>query len=395
MKLSPVQRADLVVLGILLPVMALVGLLAYVLTPAKRVGVGDRRASTFHNAPGGAKAAYLVAQQMGYPVTQFRRVIEPHRLEALKGLIILQPEQEPSKDELAAVLQWVRDGGRLLVSQMDSGWLAQNPRHLQAPAQPVLRRDDPLLAGVGTLNPGDTQRRLANQDVPIGPLRDAPHAVLWGDEAGALLVRIELGQGRIIALADPSVLANDHLGSYDHVALWVNLLDELGQGGTIAFAEYHHGFAEHESFRTALTKLVFAERWRGAAAQAVLVGLLALLTAAVRFGRPDPVRVLPRRSHGEFARAAGRLLYEQHATRPVCHTLYHHYRGLLTARTHLRPDAGDRELADALARRGVQHAERALSRARSLLDQPALRREHAHEIARTLHHLLEQSEHAA
>ena len=144
----------------------------------------------------------------------------------------------------------------------------------------------------------------------------APHA-FWKDKAGIVGLRVEFGEGTIVALADPYPLTNLGISDADNGLLLANLARDLSARypGQIAFDEFHLGFPQHDCSSVAMAKLMLAGPWRWAVAQAVVVAVLALWAGAVRFGSPRDVTLRRRRQHREFAEAAGRLLNEAGATR--------------------------------------------------------------------------------
>lgn len=117
----------------------------------------------------------------------------------------------------------------------------------------------------------------------------------------------------------------------------------------IGFDEFHHGFLERDPSWRAVIKLIFADRWGWGLTQAAFAGLVALLAASIRFGKPVEVSPRSRRHQSEFAVAAGRLLgSSQGAVPQVYPTLRKHYRRSILDALGLDRDSGDSTLFTAL-----------------------------------------------
>jgi hypothetical protein len=272
----------------------------------------------------------------------------------------------------------------------------------QSPFSPFLKSSfrpaaarEPLLAGIGELW-ADGRERFKAQSPLAGPLEKlAPH-VFWKDKAGIVGLWATLGQGTIVALADPYALSNLGLSDADNGLLAANLARELSSRypGQITFDEFHLGFPQQDYSAVALAKLVLAGPWRWAVAQAIFVAVLALWARAVRFGSPRDVTLRRRRQHREFAEAAGRLLNEAGATLLAAETLYRHYRDRLCRLLEVRPDADDGRLAQAVRERSGQDVAALLQQARSATA-AAVGRQKLLTLTRQLHHLVETLDHGA
>ena len=81
--------------------------------PAK--GVESTVPSSYDSGSGGARAAFLLLEQLHYPVRRWEesplrlREVNPHAV-----LILAEPTESPENSERAALLRFVRDGGRVL-----------------------------------------------------------------------------------------------------------------------------------------------------------------------------------------------------------------------------------------------------------------------------------------
>src|SRR5256885_13210006 len=100
--------------------------------------------------------------------------------------------------------------------------------------------------------PGDSESENTNSDEePSGHSVDKALAdtnssavspapvVHLATSSGALLLDYPHGQGRIVVLSDPFIVANDGIGLKDNLRLTINLLSS--SAGLIAFDEFHQG----------------------------------------------------------------------------------------------------------------------------------------------------------
>jgi hypothetical protein len=117
-----------------------------------------------------------------------------------------------------------------------------------------------------------------------------------------LLIDYPHGQGRIVVLSDPFIVANGGIGLKDNLQLAINLLSS--SDGVIAFDEFHQG--------RGVTRNAFVSYFEGTPVlaifgQIVLIILLMVWTRGRRFARPLPLPVVDRRSSLEFVASMAEL----------------------------------------------------------------------------------------
>jgi hypothetical protein len=368
------SRSDRVLVGILLPMALLGALIAWLAVPPKKEGRWVREPSTFFNTGSGSKAAYLVVDRLGYDVVRLRHPFSADGLAGIDVLFVLEPTLGLEKEERKALSDWLESGGRMVLApgvrsfaaRMGSSWLFDNWFNTISPSVnsreswetiaqkrgDSLSESDPLFAGVNEMT-ARGEFRFSNNTPLKGALAGSPSQVIWADDLGVVAVRVTMGQGRIVAVADTHFLTNRGLDEADNSIFLANLVRELSSGagrGAIAFDEIHHGFPLGDDPWVAIVRMMLAEHWGWGIVQAAVVLLLALFALGVRFGRPVDVVLKQRRQHGEFAEAAGRTLHDARANDLVYRTLWQHYRGLLCRLVNCRPEATSDELAAALRR---------------------------------------------
>jgi hypothetical protein len=436
MSLPELPRTDRLLWSIMLVTAALVALLTWLLLPPEKTGGVVKQPSTFFNVGYGTKAAYLVLDRLEYPVDRLRRPIARETLDGIGCLLILKPVIGLQRFEMVALETWVRQGHALVVApgwsasegsstaghaarepedaefrrqQGDSfeDWfcfnaqaadLAKTPRTAEEADRPErgteVAESEPICAGVRHLVAGG-DRRFAKPPLR-GDLAKLSAKAFWKDERGTVGLRVRCGHGTIVALSDVYPLTNLGISEADNGVLLGNIARELSKlsPGTIAFDEYHLGFAQRDWSPVAMTKLMLSGPWRWAIAQAVLAGMLALYAGGVRFGSPRDVTRKPRRQQREFAEAAGRLLDEAGATSLAVETLRRYYHDRICRALHLEAEADDELLRRAVRDRLGGEASAVFERAGNAASRAAGRQELL-TIAQELHRVTETLEHGS
>ena len=289
----------------LIAAVAIVALLALFATSSGPETTREVRPSTFRVGTGGAKALYLVAEELGLApqrwMKPFRRLGElPPR-----GVVaILGPGVELDDEDAGALLAWVDAGGRAIHAPLSRDALVA-AIDLSGPEGPVALSEAEHSAAferadarseLASLLLADVAQPLhglgrvfsafpagfADADAGVEPLLVGP-----GRSVGAALVR--RGEGAILLLADPGAITNGRLGEVGGVAPFVvRALALLRGDGPLLFDEFHHGYDEEGGVVAATLRwLAGAPPGRALLALAA-VGLLALVGAGVRLGAPLP-----------------------------------------------------------------------------------------------------------
>ncbi len=350
-----------------------------------------RQPSTFFTADYGTKAMFVSMDRMGYRVERVRRSLTEDRLWGLDGLVIAEPQQAVASHEIESLRQWLREGGTLVIAagEIETGimWLfspedddmtLRETPGWTMPAEPVgdqgdaddaaeavrdvmqahdqdaddraesieqsanshlpnrtvrIATGDVLLSGVAQLDFGDQGDRLDHLLYQAKDRMFTDTQVLYADEYGPAVVRLDAGRGQVIVLANSYPLSNAGIDEADNTAFIANLAMALGGGVApeaiddqpadpdqplevgdiwggyrVGFDEYHLGFAERDNRTTAIVKLIVTGSYGLAVSQVIVVLLIALLAAGVKFGRPRDIPPIRRRNRSAFARAAGGLM---------------------------------------------------------------------------------------
>ena len=320
--------------GALLAVATLVSML-----PERGSGTNSP-SSSYGTGPTGSGAYAQLLGQFGHPVERLRGELEVPA-EAGSTLVVL--DAELTEEEAGRVEGFVRSGGRLVAGGVPTvGWLATMlddlPSFAPAPVPvAVAGGEAPETEGIGTVHligVGSFAGAGGFQPLLVG--RDGgPPVALVGD----------VGDGRVVLLADATPLQNWLLGMADNAGFGLAV---AGPPGTpVAFAEGPHGYLSARGLAA------LPGRWRFALAGLGLAALVWLAARSRRLGPPeDEVRPLaPRRRVyvDAVASTLGRTGRPAEAAEPVRLRA----RSLLLARAGLPPDTSDDDLRPAAARLGL------------------------------------------
>lgn len=189
-----------------------------------------------------------------------------------------------------------------------------------------------------------------------------------GDADGAVLADFRYGQGRVIFLSDPFVIANNGIPRGANLTLALNLARALRAGENnatrrILFDEYHHGFRKESNplinyFRgTPMPWLLL---------QGALLGVLMLYTYGRRFARPLPLPQVDRHSPLEFVGSMANLQQAAEARDLAIENIYPRFKAQLCRRLGLSSRAQISEILECLQTRRIEIREEDLRQALTL-----------------------------
>ena len=285
-------------------------LVAHLSTPKHSDPVAQRP-STFFTDPTGARALLLVMRRLLPAAQQWRRPfyrLPSDGLDSASSLIVADPKVPLGKSELAALNRWLADGGQLILLSQN-GWPlragvgADNQSREQAenshdetdaesgaPTATFLSLHAPALRWAKPTNfrvEPASGSSIPAQDVKLRWRRgfaeaDGATSIAAADDQ-TLAVEIIVGQGRIVAVADPTMASNAALRRSDNAVWLVSLVAAWGDG-RVLFDEYHHGFGDKRS--AASLAWAFSQTpWGWCLWQIAAAGLLYLFVYRRRFGR--------------------------------------------------------------------------------------------------------------
>ncbi len=256
------------------------------------------------SGPQGTRALSLWLARLGYRPRTLE--YQPFRLSDSDTLLLmLFPSLDPTSQQVNAILNWVEQGGTLVVASGEQDSLLTQLGVTVSPsdAQSV----DAHAAQATLLNPPispvtvDTYAELSFRDAAWIPLLDGPNT---GDVLAASLTR---GKGAVVVLSTGDPFTNSGLTQPGNGAFVLNLLASVPAGGGVVIDEYHHGFTEQGTF----TRQLLVQPWGRAILFAVAVIFTFIVASGLRFGpavRPHAHTLKRRRS--EFAETLAAMLHQ-------------------------------------------------------------------------------------
>ncbi|MFP3905168.1 MAG: DUF4350 domain-containing protein [Armatimonadota bacterium] len=317
------------------------------------------------------------------------------RLDALssshQALIITSPARHFIKGEIRSLVQWVHDGGVLLIAPSrhtlrDRYRLYDEPippvqqllgpfglaekRKTQLPGRVAVDEAVPLTRDVGQLYAPShlrllmvTKTELAERypeaaespyyDLHLSPQPQARQIVLAQMAGDPVAVMVQYGDGWVLAVSEADMFANRWITNADNAVLAANFA-YLSGARTIYFDEYHKNIS--------MLSLQGLEATASGVRQVLILALAALglffVGKMIRFGRPVPLQGRPRHSAREVIQALAGLYSQAGAADAAIETIARNLRRRMARSVRMPPaafddgdDSDDRRLAQLCAGR--------------------------------------------
>ena len=301
---------------------------------------GGPASSSYATAPEGMAAFAELLHARGHPVGRHRTDLDRASLDPAATLVVADLDRV-GPEEAAALARFVGEGGRLVATGRTAGLVAAaavggGPAWAAAPATPA-RPLAPVAEVTGVervVSAGTGSWAGTGPMLPVLASR------------GAVLAAVaSVGQGRVVAIADSSLLQNRLLTRADNAAFGLAAVGE--EGRPVRFAEAHHGYGTGKGFAA------LPGRWRWALAGLVVAVLVWMWARGRRLGPPEDLErpmSPPRRAYVDaIAATLARSRRPAQAMAPLQAAA----RRRLAQRGALAPDAGDDDLRQAGARLGL------------------------------------------
>jgi hypothetical protein len=333
---SPAARLIAVLVGVLVVANIGAGFLDRVLGG----GPSGPSSSSYATSSGGLAAYADLLGAQGTSVTRLRTPLDKAHLDPGSTLVLVDTPL-PQIEE-ATVEDFVRQGGRLVAAgaQADGvvASLADSRARWSDEGAEVLHPvgGEPETAGVRRV---EASGNGSWSFVDNGELAGEGNTVVFADD---------VERGRVVAIADSSILSNDYLDRADNAAFAIAAAGPRNR--PVVFAEYGHGYG-HSSGLGAIPT-----RWKAMLIIAALAAVVAMWARGKRLGPPDrddTVRPPPRVAYVEAVAATiARAGDREEGVRPVRAQA----RALVLARAGLPVDAVDDEVRRAASATGVPAA---------------------------------------
>lgn len=302
--------------------------------------------SSFSSSPDGARAAYVLLQELGRKVEAWVRPPTELPEDAANTVLILaNPEQTPGEGEKKALLAFVERGGRILFT---------GPQIKIYFPDAKLADDD--------LEVTDEWKTFESR-FPSAYTRGATHIslqpeaswdgsqsqlALYGDPKSPVIVSWRVGDGEILWWAGPGPLTNSGITREDNLNLFLNAVSNpLAKRSQprVLWDEYYHG--QQASLWGYFQKTPVP--W--GILQLAILGFLALFTYSRRSGPIAIPPVVSRLSPLEFVDTLGGLYARAHGEPAVVAAVYQRFRAILTRQLRLPLNTTNVALEAAAAKR--------------------------------------------
>jgi hypothetical protein len=170
--------------------------------------------------------------------------------------------------------------------------------------------------------------------------------VSFARTSGSLLLEYPHGQGTIVLLSDPFIVANNGINRADNLQLAVNVV--TGHGGLVAFDEFHQG---RSATHNALIQYFEGTPVIAICGQFVLIGLMVIWSRGTRFARPLPLPQVDRRSSLEFVASMAELQQRARAHDLALENIYGRVRRVLVRHGGVNHNSPRAEIAKRVAAR--------------------------------------------
>jgi Domain of unknown function (DUF4350) len=303
-------------------------------------GTEGPRSSSYATAPEGLAAYADLLTRSDHPVTRLRSPLHEDPPPPATTLVVLDPPALVPA-EARALREFLAAGGRLVVG-------GRGPH----PWLPEILPDPPAWTGGGVHEAG--MIAPATEVAGLTAVRAGAEGY-WSD-AGATLPALgrgaksivnvaATGGGRVVLLADATILHNRYLARAENAALGLRLAGEAGR--PVMFVESVHGYGA----ATGLGAL--PSSWRAAGVVGVVAALVLLWARGRRLGPPeDDARPLPPPRRDYVVALAGALARTNRPAEAVA-PLQDSARRRLARSAGLAPDADEAALRAAATARGL------------------------------------------
>lgn len=236
------------------------------------------------------------------------------------ALLLLSPVRSLSEERFAQILDWVRQGGKLIVTPDEAPSLDPILRHWSVGVADEPDADEPDADEPDADEPDADEPDAGEPEVFEVSLLEGVEArvemprtrrlvigrkdtqVEKGTEAGLAFVRYAEGEGTVTFLSDAGFLTNARIGRHDHAALAFTLI--RGANTKVPAGVW---IAIRDEVPT-LGRLLARHAWMALASGALLI-MAWLWYAGARFGPRLPVPPRDRRSLLEHVEASGDFLW--------------------------------------------------------------------------------------
>jgi hypothetical protein len=320
-------------------------------SPSPDDAEGQGIPTTYSTTKGGAQAAYLLLRELGYRSERWEKSpIELPSYPDGKILILASPSEFPSKQERAALMNFVRSGGWIVYSGnvpflfVESGAVTPSSfpftQGLTVTTFPAIA-PSPFTRSATKITMNAKGRWIAS---------DGTQVPLYGDPDEPVVVTWRLDRGRVLWWAAPTPVTNSGISQDGNLAFFLDCIRAVRPGAepgetTVLWDEYFHGYRESWWGYFRQTPVPWA------AFQLGLAAIFVLLAFSRRSGPLYAQATVSRLSPLEFVDTLGDLYRRASAGSAAVRVAYQRFRTLLVRRLALAPSVSNLQLDAAVRER--------------------------------------------
>ncbi len=336
------DRKLLISAGVILVILMVIASLVQPATP-----VSMMYPSSYSATSDGAKATYLLLQEMGYSISRWEE--SPTRLPSeSRGmlLILADPLGGATPEEKFALNRFLLDGGRILITGYGARLVPESDVWSGAPKDYSWRNFPAVLPSPLTRG----AREITLLPWTKWGTRYAGLVSLYaGKDNAPVAVTYAVGRGQVIWLSASIPLTNAGIQRTNNLEFLLNVAG--ARPGRILWDEYFHGHGRSLGDYLARTPVPWA------LAQCGLVFLSAVFAFSRRSGPVRPPATESRLSPLEFIDTLGGLYQRAHAAQAAVEVAHRRFRFVVAKRYGLAVNATDEQLAAAAANKGILKSE--------------------------------------
>jgi hypothetical protein len=282
--------------------------------------------SSYSTGWDGAKAAYLLLQDLGYTVERWAQ--PPDLLPPIgqgNVLILADPMMAAGLEEASAIHRFIGSGGTVIATGSRGAELI--PGGAAFPGVDVLAAPKPYPAvAPSSLTRDATEITMANP--AVWQSQSAEPVALYSGFSEPVVLTYRYGAGRVIWWAAATPLTNSQIRAKGNLAFFLNCFGPPGSQ-RILWDEYYHGDRGTLFSYFAKTPLP----WAGL--QTAILFLAIVFTFSRRTGPVRAQAAVARLSPLEFVETLGDLYQSAHAGSAAVNTAYQRFRYVFGRRTGL------------------------------------------------------------
>jgi hypothetical protein len=287
--------------------------------------------TTYSAGSGGAKAVFLLLEQLQYPVTRWERSVRELPREPAT-LILADPQASPTSEDRLALRRFIDEGGRVIATGAAGTFFLPDHRTRDEPAAGL------TWTRVASTSPSAITR--AAPEITLAPQAywssESPALALYGERDKTSVVKYAVGKGDVMWWASATPLTNAGASEPGNLEFVLACIGDRHR--RILWDEYVHGYRG----ATAAPFVAAPLGWIGL--QLTLVAVVVLLTYSRRSGPVVPAATESRLSPLEFVRTLGAVYRRAGAASVAVDIAYQQFRYRLSERLGMSTAASSDEL---------------------------------------------------